>query len=1126
MRRSLIYFWRMNLAVALGAAITTAVLTGALIVGDSMRGSLRQLTVERLGGIDHALVSQRFFREDLADRMGRTGVFRDRFSSVAPAIVLEGSARGAESGTPAAGVRVYGFDERFQHIYGGDETDLPEFEPDGANPLFSPVAINLALQQELGLQPGDSLLLSFPQPNQVHSEFLLGSRDPVNLSKTARLTVVDVIPNRGLGRLGLEPHQGQPLNVYLPLTVLQQAVNRPERVNSLFASGSSERADIERLQQALREAIQLDDLDLVTRSGDDDLVLESREMVIPPPLEEGAREAADHLRLPVRRVLTHLANTIHNGDRSIPYSTVTAMDFPDDESDALLAVDGQRLPPPGPDEVYLNSWAAEDLQARPGDLIELTYYVLGPGEQLETESRRFRLAGVAAMSDLGAEPSLTPEIPGIHDAENMSAWDPPVPVDLNQIRHRDEDYWDRHRAAPKAFLAYPTGLELWETRFGRVTSLRIGMAEGLNLEAGRDRFEAALLERFPPSRLGLSFQPVKEQGLRAAEGTTDFGVLFIGFSFFLIVSAALLVGLLFKLGVEQRARQVGLLLSVGYPLRRVRRGFLAEGALISGIGGLVGVAGAVAYAEAMIHGLKTWWSAAVGPPFLSVQLHPSTLAVGFLVSLLVVSISIWWALRGLARIPPPLLLAGSTSRSETAPAPGWVRVLAWGSLGAAGALLFGAFLTSATSSVGLFFGVGTSLLVAGLSFFGVWMQSFRHASIRPGSFALGLRMAARSSARNPGRSLLCAALVAGACFVIVAVGANRREPVAELLGRESGSGGFSLLARSDIPLYHDLSDPEGRFELGFADSDSARLQGIEIFSFRVRHGQDVSCLNLYRPQVPRLLGAPVELLERGGFQFQRTLEQTENPWRLLEVDLGPGVVPAFADANSAQWVLHLGLGEDLVIESDQGEEVRLRLVGLLNRSIFQSELIVSEADFLRLFPTLGGYSYFLVEAPRAETDEVSELLENSLSDFGFHVVPTAKVLSNYLAVENTYLSTFQTLGGLGLLLGTVGLGIVLARNVLERRGELATLRAFGFRRSRLARLVVAENGFLLLFGVALGTVSALVAVIPHLAGGDTPFPWMGLALTLLTVLAVGLAAGAVAVSLALRVPLLPALRAE
>ena len=129
-------------------------------------------------------------------------------------------------------------------------------------------------------------------------------------------------------------------------------------------------------------------------------------------------------------------------------------------------------------------------------------------------------------------------------------------------------------------------------------------------------------------------------------------------------------------------------------------------------------------------------------------------------------------------------------------------------------------------------------------------------------------------------------------------------------------------------------------------------------------------------------------------------------------------------------------------------------------------------------------------------------------------------------MQNTYLSTFLLLGGLGLLLGTVGLAVVLVRNVIERRAELATLRAFGFRRAALSRMVLAENAFLLLLGTVIGTVSSLIAVAPRFVGGAFSLPWRSLGLILAAVLLAGMLSSIAAVAGALRTPLLPVLQGD
>lgn len=399
-----------------------------------------------------------------------------------------------------------------------------------------------------------------------------------------------------------------------------------------------------------------------------------------------------------------------------------------------------------------------------------------------------------------------------------------------------------------------------------------------------------------------------------------------------------------------------------------------------------------------------------------------------------------------------------------------------------------------------------------------------------GGYTRILQMSIDYSSRNPARSMLSAGLVCCAIFIIVAVAAGRKNFDEGTSAKNSGTGGFALVAQSNIPLYHDLNTKSGLAELGFTEEDVDSLAGARFFPMRMLPGEDASCLNLYQPQQPSILGATHEHILRGGFSFQSMInpseETKENPWALLEKPIAPDIVPAFGDYNSVQWIMHLGLGKDLAVQNEFGKEIKLRFVGLLESSIFQSEVIISEENFLKHFPSVAGYSYFLIDASAARVEPISSMLEDRLKDFGFDATSTREKLAAFQVVENTYLSVFQTLGGLGLLLGTVGLGIVLVRNVIERRGELATLRAFGFRRSTLTFMLLAENMFLILAGLSIGAFSALLAAAPHLFAGNAPVPWLSLALTLLSVLTVGLIASALSASAALRIPLLPALKAE
>jgi ABC-type antimicrobial peptide transport system permease subunit len=158
--------------------------------------------------------------------------------------------------------------------------------------------------------------------------------------------------------------------------------------------------------------------------------------------------------------------------------------------------------------------------------------------------------------------------------------------------------------------------------------------------------------------------------------------------------------------------------------------------------------------------------------------------------------------------------------------------------------------------------------------------------------------------------------------------------------------------------------------------------------------------------------------------------------------------------------------------------------------------------------------------------QVQSTLARALQDYGVQLTPAARRLAEFNAVQNTYLNTFQVLGGLGLLLGSLGLGVVVLRNVLERRGELALLLAVGFRRRGLRWLVLSEHGALLCLGLIVGILAAFVAVLPSLLTAGKEFPLRSLGLTLAAVLASGALWTWAATQLALRGNLLNALRNE
>ncbi len=1082
--RSLAHYWRTNAAVVLGVAAAVAVLAGALVVGESVRESLRRIALRQLGRTAEVVEGGRFFAEPLAAALA------GERTKTAPLVAVTGVVTHQSNGRRAGEVAVYGVDERFWAFQGV----TPPAVLEGRDAF-----VGAALAAELESVVGDTLLVRLPPASEIPGSSLFGRRDVPG--RSLRVSVRGTLAADTLGEFSLRPRQRPVSALFVPLKLLQKSMGVDGRANTILLDGAPARP--------VAEAATLEDMGLRVRplAAQDGFSIDSTSAVLSDDVVQAGREAAASLGLDRTEVLIYLANEMRTGERAVPYSLVAALD-----TEALGRLTGQT---PGERTIFLNAWAAEDLRARPGDPITVEYYIWEEAGRLVTRKTSFTYGGTVPMEGLGADPRLVPDYPGITESAHISDWDPPFPVDLSRIRPRDEAYWERYRAAPKAFVPLAAGQELWGHRLGRVTSLRVRPRPEANLDEERRKLEAVLRARLDPARdAAIVLEPVRAQALQAAGGSTDFGEYFVYFSFFLVAAALLLAGLFFRLGVEQRLREIGLLRSVGFARGDVRRLFLAEAAVVSVVGGLVGIAGACAYADLVVRGLRTLWVGAVGTRDLALHVSAGPLAAGFAGGVVMAALAIAVTLRGLRRRSPRSLLSGAVEERTTAGSRASFRI-AFVPAAIALVLLVASAL-GRLPPASAFFGAGGLLLLAALLATTAFFRRRRHRPVHR-LFGLGVR----GASFRPGRSVLCVALIAAAAFVIVSVGSFRREEV-DTTDRHGESGGYALLGQSLLPLHHDPATAEGREALGLP---AEMLEGVEIARFRMRKGDDASCLNLYRPGDPTVLAPIHDFVEAGRFAFQSSLaatpEEKANPWRLLEGERRNGAIPAIADASSLEYVLHRKLGEEMDVGGS-----RVVFVGALRPGLFQGELLVGERHFRDAFPDEEGYRFFLFDVPAARASALTEGLESRLSDFGMDVSSAADRLAAYHRVENTYISTFQALGALGLVLGTVGLGAVLLRNAFERRRELALLQAVGYRRRHISQMVLAENLLLLVLGLTIGTATALLAVLPVLRARPGVVPITSLGALVLTVLVVGIAASRVGVVILRRLPLLASLRSE
>jgi ABC-type antimicrobial peptide transport system permease subunit len=1110
---SLVYHGRSHLAVGLGSAVGAAVLAGALLVGDSLRGSLRDRADRQLFGTEHALVGGRFFREQLAAELP---------GGVKPVILLQGTVTAGDR--RASRVTILGVDDRF---------GLGEFTPTGNSATVAD-----ALARALDPKPGTPIRVTVQKSSAVPRSSAFAKRDTEAATQSITLTADRILPpGHPAGEFTLSPGPATPLNLIVPLAALQQAIDQPGRVNGLLSPPQA----LQPLQDELARRLTLADWELkahVAPHRKAYISVESRRLILEPAAVDAATQAAADRNAQAAPTFVYLANSIAANGAEIPYSVVAGVD---------PSIDTWAFPPDGgpitDDEIVLVDWNESPLKVKPGDRVTLTYFKPEVEGRVEEASHTFRLRQVIPLDGPAADPDLVPEFPGITNKLSLRDWDPPFPYDNTRMKPRDEKYWQKYRTTPKAYITLAAARQLWGSRFGDTTSVRV-IPRGEDAAAALPGYREALLKRLDPNRGGFQFDPVAERLHAAGRGSTDFGMLFLAFSFFLIAAALMLVGLLFRLSLERRAREVGLLRAAGYPLRTVRGLLLIEGLIVAVIGSAVGLVAALGYAAGMLYLLAKLWPTPGVASFLTLHVSATSLLIGFVASVVMSELAVWWAVRGQSRIEPSHLLKGVSQDESATPArPRWAPWIGLVCLlGAIALMAMAPFMPPGEPQAGTFFGGGALLLGAGLAAVWTWLKRPRHKVVRSLT-PLGMR----NATRNPTRSLLTVGLLASAAFLLVAVESFRRQPDGDFLAKTGGSGGFPLLAETDSPVFQDLTgeatltDIERQIQTEYqnarkppeereAKMDEIRrvFQAVTVYPFRVRAGDDASCLNLYQATRPKVLGVPDALIDRGGFQFSdteaKTPEEKANPWLLLRQT--GDTIPAFVEENTAVWQLKKGLGDEIEVPNEEGRPVRMRIAGFFKDSVFQSEVVIGDAAFRKAFPRTEGFSYFLLDvAPGTDPRIVEKTFDEALGAYGMEVTPTADRVSSYLAVQNTYLTTFQLLGGFGLLLGVVGLAVVLLRNVWERRSELALLRAMGYRLGTLNRLVFVENALLLLLGLGAGVIAALIAVAPHLAGGGS-VPWGRLAAMLGAVLVVGLMAAGAAVAASVRTPIVRGLRQE
>ncbi|MEM7235322.1 MAG: FtsX-like permease family protein, partial [Planctomycetota bacterium] len=764
---------------------------------------LRDRALERIGPVEWALRTTRFVREDLSEDIlkgpGELGV---PFESAIPAILLQGTVVDAETRRRATGVQIIAVDERFARV-------APNFASWGVD--SRECAPNETLARELDVGKESTLVVYFEGISDIPRETAIGRRDEV--VDRLRLDVASVLPDEGAALFDLRNQQAAPKNLFVSLSFLQRIIERKGRVNTLLfvpreeGKGSAVEANFVEEVQATWS---LEDLALRLREDAERnyVSLESEAFLLDDAVVDNARLASARVSAERLESLTYIVNSIDVGDRDVPYSLVSAVGD-------WLAADGrtkESIVPKsseGVRPVVLNDWARQRLGASDGATTKISYYAVLETENLEEREGEFRYVKSVPLAGEFADRGWTPDYPGISDADTFGEWNAPFEIEDSRIEPEDEAYWKQHKTTPKAFIRLEDGQAIWGSHYGKLTSMRLRPTEGANLGEVAESFRKYFLSTMPPGAIGLRFEPARERAETSSTSGTDFSQLFLALSFFLIASALLLVAMTYRLALDQRAREAGMLRSLGFSSRLLRTVLGREVAITGVLGTLVGLAVGAAYAGALVWALRTIWSGAVGAPFLTLHVDGTTLGISAAITLILIGMTARRAISRFVSAPPRRLLTGvAENESEVANETG-KRSLVFGAILSACAI--GALVAGLTRAMALelsFVLLGVSLLGAGLCFFSFVLR--RHSSLIGTSGQVSVGKLGRANAkRAPGKSVLGVSLIACATFSVITVAAFHQDPRTNTVELASGNGGFALVARSSSPLHASFLSESG-----------------------------------------------------------------------------------------------------------------------------------------------------------------------------------------------------------------------------------------------------------------------------------------------------------------------------
>ena len=1118
---------KMNTMFICASCICSMVITGSLIAGDSLRVSITHAAYANLGEVDEVITSDSIFNESLMDRISMDKELMEQVDHVAPLLLFHGFAENPSTGTIMRDTGIIGFDGSFL-AFGGLMS--PRGEQTGYDLQQNEIIVNRKLADEIGIEKGDRINISFSRPDVSYEAIFLGDNRYSNVN--IQFVVQDIVDNTGLGRFQLNANRKIPGNIYIPLNTLQSFLSDPDSINTILVSnngnernglGSSDMVT-RFLERALDDTLGHRDVGLQIRESPNSnyIVLDTTSVFLSYDYYELLETDLEmNNGNNVSPILTYFWNSLESEEDSVPYSTVMALDLEQDRifgdltsntSHELLRNDLHG------NEILINSWTAEQLQVGIGDTLNMNYSMMDDRYTIQYFRKNFVVKDVVQMEGKASDPMSMPLIPGIQERTSVLDWDPPFPLDLSRISQEDEDYWIEYGGTPKGFVSLETAQKLWGTDIGNLTQIRIAPTNGSDLSDLTHLLETLLDEYIDMEKGFISVVKVKQDALDSADGTELFTQMFLAFSGSCVIASLILLILLSTMDIDTRHMEITLLRTCGFGRQVIRKILMTERTLLTLMGGTLGIILGIVFGAFIVRGLNTIWSPAVEGSSIRYSINMDHLFIGFISGFIISNAFFLAALRYQGKRNIIRSLHFNATPVEASKLSLFLKKTSFLGIRFKELLGFGIFIlalgiiqmNSDDRSVFIvFFATGFLMLSGLIILFSSIMDRIQGSKFLGAGNHSGhpiqagapkkwlLVFAFRNAVRDHRRTMSTVILFALTSFLLVSLTVNIQGVMYDhdRVVREGG-GGYQIMAESSNPVFADLGSEQSRKEAGI---DSYILRDLGVEQFRTNGNLGGTCTNLNRNADPRIIGANNTFLHDNSFHFidHVSLKGFANPWDLLKIRMnnnpGNAVIPVVGDYNTIIWILGLDVDSTLHIENENGEIVDLRIVGIIGNSIFGGSLIMWDGFFDTLFPTNQGYSLFLFRSEDEDlTSQINEM-EYDLKAYGLDAYTVESVVIENIEIENTYIAIFQVLLIFGVIMGTLGVGLVVWRNMIEREWEMGILRAIGFSRRLLMKSILLENSCIVSGGILLGTISGLIIsgiFLFRLQIGLTTWPWL------------------------------------